>query len=126
MLLSIFTMHETFTLDFASVALHLAAHFERPLYSPSGSKRPAQVGIIPHIVVAEQADQGQADSNTSGCCACDDAKYEMLFTGIWSPQTHPKDFPTSMNAFFHTSCLVHRFISSSVVHPLLRHHRRNT
>ncbi|XP_037968120.2 spondin-1 [Plutella xylostella] len=27
------------------------------------------------------------------CCACDDAKYKMVFEGLWSPQTHPKDFP---------------------------------
>ncbi|KOB71744.1 putative f-spondin [Operophtera brumata] len=28
------------------------------------------------------------------CCACDDAKYKMVFEGLWSPQTHPKNFPT--------------------------------
>ncbi len=27
------------------------------------------------------------------CCACDEAKYEMIFQGIWSRHTHPKDFP---------------------------------
>lgn len=44
----------------------------------------------------EQADQATAPVVTQeGCCACDDAKFELSFTGIWSPQTHPKDFPTS-------------------------------
>lgn len=29
----------------------------------------------------------------SKCCACDEAKYEVRFEGIWSKETHPKDFP---------------------------------
>ncbi|KAK7086885.1 Spondin-1 [Halocaridina rubra] len=29
------------------------------------------------------------------CCACDEAKYEVTFEGMWSRQTHPKDFPTN-------------------------------
>ncbi|XP_021918069.1 spondin-1-like isoform X3 [Zootermopsis nevadensis] len=28
------------------------------------------------------------------CCACDEAKYEVTFEGLWSRHTHPKDFPT--------------------------------
>ncbi|XP_064108632.1 spondin-1-like isoform X2 [Macrobrachium nipponense] len=31
------------------------------------------------------------------CCACDEAKYEVTFEGMWSRHTHPKDFPS--NAF---------------------------
>lgn len=27
------------------------------------------------------------------CCACDEAKYSFVFEGIWSNETHPKDFP---------------------------------
>ena len=27
------------------------------------------------------------------CRACDEAKYEAIFQGLWSRQTHPKDFP---------------------------------
>uniref|UniRef100_A0A7G3AYU6 Putative spondins extracellular matrix n=1 Tax=Lutzomyia longipalpis TaxID=7200 RepID=A0A7G3AYU6_LUTLO len=27
------------------------------------------------------------------CCACDDAKYNFIFQGIWSNETHPKDYP---------------------------------
>ncbi len=27
------------------------------------------------------------------CCACEEAKYEVTFQGLWSPETHPKDFP---------------------------------
>uniref|UniRef100_A0A182N3K1 Spondin-1 n=1 Tax=Anopheles dirus TaxID=7168 RepID=A0A182N3K1_9DIPT len=27
------------------------------------------------------------------CCACDEAKYSLTFEGIWSNETHPKDYP---------------------------------
>ncbi|XP_048526195.1 spondin-1 [Dendroctonus ponderosae] len=30
------------------------------------------------------------------CCACEEAKYSMIFEGLWSKQTHPKDFPFSL------------------------------
>ncbi|KAF2898041.1 hypothetical protein ILUMI_08137, partial [Ignelater luminosus] len=30
----------------------------------------------------------------SHCCACDEAKYEVTFEGLWSRNTHPKDFPS--------------------------------
>ncbi|KAB0799833.1 hypothetical protein PPYR_07713 [Photinus pyralis] len=30
------------------------------------------------------------------CCACDEAKYSLIFEGIWSDKTHPKDFPFSL------------------------------
>lgn len=29
------------------------------------------------------------------CCACNEAKYEMTFEGLWSRHTHPKDFPSN-------------------------------
>lgn len=30
------------------------------------------------------------------CCACDEAKYSLIFEGIWSNVTHPKDFPFTL------------------------------
>lgn len=30
------------------------------------------------------------------CCACDEAKYEVTFEGLWSKYTHPKDFPQAI------------------------------
>ncbi|KAF5285012.1 hypothetical protein FQR65_LT02324, partial [Abscondita terminalis] len=30
------------------------------------------------------------------CCACDEAKYEVTFEGLWSRNTHPKDFPSDV------------------------------
>lgn len=29
------------------------------------------------------------------CCACDEAKYEVTFEGLWTRNTHPKDFPSN-------------------------------
>jgi len=29
------------------------------------------------------------------CNACDEAKYEVIFEGLWSRHTHPKDFPVN-------------------------------
>ncbi|XP_033360930.1 spondin-1 isoform X1 [Bombus vosnesenskii] len=40
---------------------------------------------------AEADDQGQV---LKKCCACDEAKYEVTFEGLWSRNTHPKDFPS--------------------------------
>ncbi|XP_033216700.1 spondin-1-like isoform X3 [Belonocnema kinseyi] len=40
---------------------------------------------------AEEDDQGEI---LSECCACDEAKYEVSFEGLWSRNTHPKDFPS--------------------------------
>ncbi|XGW09635.1 hypothetical protein V3C99_011707 [Haemonchus contortus] len=34
------------------------------------------------------------DDPNMECCACDQAKYELEFIGIWSKETHPKDYPT--------------------------------
>ncbi|EGT33475.1 hypothetical protein CAEBREN_31403, partial [Caenorhabditis brenneri] len=38
--------------------------------------------------------QKPVDDPSATCCACDIAQYELEFTGIWSKNTHPKDYPT--------------------------------
>ncbi|XP_011694985.1 PREDICTED: spondin-1 isoform X3 [Wasmannia auropunctata] len=40
---------------------------------------------------AEADDQGPV---LAECCACDEAKFEVTFEGLWSRNTHPKDFPS--------------------------------
>ncbi|XP_043250558.1 spondin-1 isoform X3 [Colletes gigas] len=40
---------------------------------------------------AEADDQGPV---LETCCTCDEAKYEVTFEGLWSRNTHPKDFPS--------------------------------
>ncbi|KAL4103639.1 hypothetical protein QTP88_018995 [Uroleucon formosanum] len=37
-----------------------------------------------------------SSAETESCCACDEAVYEMKFEGLWSPETHPKDFPSAL------------------------------
>lgn len=37
-------------------------------------------------------------TDTPDCCACGEARYKMVFQGLWSRQTHPKDFPTGKDA----------------------------
>ncbi|XP_037297171.1 LOW QUALITY PROTEIN: spondin-1 [Manduca sexta] len=34
------------------------------------------------------------------CCACDEAKYEITFEGLWSRNTHPRVSPESAHAHF--------------------------
>ncbi|XP_075972312.1 extracellular matrix protein f-spondin [Anticarsia gemmatalis] len=43
---------------------------------------------------------------STDCCACDAAKYKMVFEGIWSAQTHPKDFPTKTAWLTHFSDII--------------------
>lgn len=43
---------------------------------------------------AEADDQGPV---LQECCACDEAKYEVTFEGLWSRNTHPKARKNSSN-----------------------------
>lgn len=55
--------------------------------STGGSGRPA---------LAAQSSDGQTPHTkrqSTKCCACDIAKYEMTFVGNWSRETHPNRFP---------------------------------
>ncbi|XP_050679817.1 spondin-1 isoform X2 [Leptidea sinapis] len=44
--------------------------------------------------------------SATDCCACDDAKYKVVFEGLWSPQTHPKDFPVQAMWLTHFSDVI--------------------
>ncbi|CAF0809451.1 unnamed protein product [Adineta steineri] len=41
------------------------------------------------------------------CCACGEAKYQLTFKGLWSPQTHKKDWPSTTAHFSTTVGAVH-------------------
>ncbi|XP_075530205.1 spondin-1-like isoform X2 [Dermacentor variabilis] len=41
----------------------------------------------------EQQNDDEQPEVLDECCACDEAKYEMTFEGLWSRYTHPKGFP---------------------------------
>ncbi|XP_018495861.1 spondin-1-like [Galendromus occidentalis] len=41
----------------------------------------------------EQDNEDEQPPLLDECCACDEAKYEMTFEGLWSRYTHPKGYP---------------------------------
>ncbi|XP_029174567.1 spondin-1 isoform X4 [Nylanderia fulva] len=41
-----------------------------------------------------KAEADREDPVLDQCGACDEAKYEVTFEGLWSRNTHPKDFPS--------------------------------
>lgn len=43
-----------------------------------------------------EPENGKKSTDDRECCACDEAKYQLIFEGLWSNQTHPKDFPFSL------------------------------
>ncbi|PRD38259.1 UNVERIFIED_CONTAM: Spondin-1 [Trichonephila clavipes] len=47
------------------------------------------------IFCFEQENQDEQPDIIEDCCACDEAKYELTFEGLWSRHTHPKDFPVN-------------------------------
>ncbi|GFY46787.1 spondin-1 [Trichonephila inaurata madagascariensis] len=52
-------------------------------------------GLIRELCEEEQENQDEQPEIIEDCCACDEAKYELTFEGLWSRHTHPKDFPVS-------------------------------
>ncbi|XP_055383628.1 spondin-1 [Condylostylus longicornis] len=50
----------------------------------------ADDGELTKILCEKKPD---AQSIKKECCACNEAKYSFVFEGIWSNETHPKDFP---------------------------------
>lgn len=57
--------------------------------------------INTHFVSALSEAQGDATGmrDSPQCCACGEARYKMVFQGLWSKQTHPKGFPTGRGEF---------------------------
>ncbi len=43
------------------------------------------------------------------CCACDEAKFQLTFQGLWSKQTHPKDWPPGKKKYV---CQIYIFFPS--------------
>ncbi|GFR10803.1 spondin-1 [Trichonephila clavata] len=52
-------------------------------------------GLIRELCEEEQENQDEQPEIIEDCCACDEAKYELTFEGLWSRHTHPKDFPVN-------------------------------
>ncbi|XP_037949108.1 spondin-1 [Teleopsis dalmanni] len=47
-------------------------------------------GQLTQVVCEKKPD---ATTLKKECCACDEAKYNFVLEGIWSNETHPKDYP---------------------------------
>lgn len=53
-------------------------------------------GSLSKIFCEEDIDLADSQSTVlEECRACDEAKYELTFEGLWSRNTHPKDFPSN-------------------------------
>ncbi|KAL7024638.1 hypothetical protein ACKWTF_013141 [Chironomus riparius] len=53
----------------------------------------SDVGGLTKIICEEKVDKVKKMLANDECCACDEAKYSFVFEGIWSNETHPKDYP---------------------------------
>lgn len=54
-------------------------------------------GALSRVLCEDDADSGDNQPmQLDECTACDEAKYELTFEGLWSRQTHPKDFPANV------------------------------
>ncbi|XP_076311519.1 spondin-1-like [Tachypleus tridentatus] len=52
-------------------------------------------GLTKELCEEEQESRDRQPEIIANCCACNEAKYEVEFEGLWSRQTHPKDFPSN-------------------------------
>ncbi|XP_052829392.1 spondin-1 [Octopus bimaculoides] len=52
-----------------------------------------------------QKDEMVNDNQERSCCSCDSVTYKLIFKGLWSRRTHPKDFPTQTH-LLHWSSVV--------------------
>ncbi|XP_058979646.1 spondin-1-like [Musca domestica] len=53
-------------------------------------------GLLTKRICEEAVDDLESqkkDEEGKECCACDEARYEITFEGMWSRNLHPKDFP---------------------------------
>ena len=53
-------------------------------------------GVLSKTLCEDVANSGDTQPMIlDECKACDEAKYELTFEGLWSRHTHPKDFPSN-------------------------------
>lgn len=53
----------------------------------------SDTGGLVKVICEEKSDKVKKVLSDDECCACDEAKYSFIFEGIWSNETHPKDYP---------------------------------
>lgn len=73
----------------------------------------------PNLVI-ERCQDSKAEADEQGpilqnCCACDEAKFEVTFEGLWSRNTHPKVRKVFLNGQIFASVVTYyRFMSLDV------------
>ncbi|XP_045480553.1 spondin-1-like isoform X2 [Harmonia axyridis] len=54
-------------------------------------------GLLTKIMCEEVSENEDVQPEVlDDCCACDEAKYELVFEGLWTRNTHPKDYPSNI------------------------------
>ena len=67
-------------------------HIMGELYEINDNFRYSDDGALTYVLCEDNSPLAEPQP-VEDCCACNEAKYEMIFEGIWSRHTHPKDFP---------------------------------
>ena len=49
------------------------------------------------------------------CCACDEAKYELAFEGLWSRYTHPKVTAPEIHIRIKIFCLFLKYLQEKIM-----------
>ncbi|OQR79518.1 spondin-1-like [Tropilaelaps mercedesae] len=62
----------------------------------------------------EREDEDVQPPLLAECCACDEAKYELTFEGLWSRRTHPVGYPDSKKC----RCIQYTFCISHTIHGI--------
>ncbi|CAF5041540.1 unnamed protein product [Rotaria sp. Silwood1] len=73
----------------AAIAAHCTEHLEQQCTldgDNNQSKNKQKEMMMTNIPKA-------VDRPCHPCCACDEAKFQFTFQGLWSKQSHPKDWP---------------------------------
>lgn len=88
------------------------AHYRLNAHQNNSSSRGRQTRSVYFAVNDSNSNDNQENTNSqfyqndqpqilAQCCACDEAKYELVFEGLWSRFTHPDDFPDNYwSAYF--------------------------
>lgn len=64
------------------------------------SKPVISLQVGPSSFNGQTAPNGLIQTRHDQCCACDEAKYELVFEGLWSKYTHPDEFPEGDTAAY--------------------------
>ena len=67
---------------------------EMVMISDIADTDPVVISDSEQLTTHTEESNSHSKRQSTKCCACDVAKYEVTLFGNWSRQTHPKDFPS--------------------------------